>query len=418
MLPFILLAYVFSLEASMAGMEFFGWLGFLLSLVFLILSYEKKFFDYARPFTFAEWCLLGFFVAVVCGALMNTPEPTDRLFTIGRTRGVILLFGLKFLILLTFSRRTEKVFYVLFGVATLAALNAFYQYFSGVDLLRSSNELIERMADNPPIVYRTIGFFNSSMTFANSIGALIAIPFAFALINPQNKLSSRIIFSLVTFILAAALVTTFTRGAWIGALAALLVIACLKGWRAFVLMVAAITLTAYVTPKIHPYMEYRVRTTFDTHTKSASERIKLWKANFTIFKDYPLLGIGYGENERVIRQYYEKFNVASGFDGHAHSNFFQFLAGTGALGTFFFYGFAILLLIMNFKLWFKVRHNRDWITAFVLGALGTQIAMHVGGITECNFKDMEINHLFIFVFSMLLAVNYKVTKENIVKTQN
>lgn len=411
MLPYILFLYVFSLEASMAGMEAFGWLGFLLTLAILPLEFKKEpLKSYLKHWTVAEFCLVGFFIVVILGAIFNSPEPTDRLFTMGRTRGILLLFGLKFLVLLTFGKKTEKLFYVLFGVATLASLNAIFQYFTGVDIIRPSNEAIEKIASIPP-VYRTIGFFNSSMTFAHSIGALIALPFAFALVNPYQNRRSRMAFLLVTLLMGLALVTTFTRGAWLGAVSAILFVALLREWKTMLATIGAMTLIVFTVTKIHPSLEMRVRTTFDTHTQSATERMTLWQANTKIFTDYPLLGVGYGENERVVSEYFQKFHITSGFIGHAHSNFFQFLAGTGAIGTLFFYLFCLLMFVLNLKLWFKVSDRQDWISAATLGILGVQVCLHVGGLTECNFKDMEINHLFVFFFAMLLALNYKIQRE-------
>lgn len=412
-LPYLLFAYVFSLEASMAGMEFFGWLGFILTTVVFVFNFNKEpIKTYLKDWTLPEYLILGFFLVVILGAMLNTPEPTDRWFTVGRTRGILLLFGLKFLILLTFNKNTEKFLYVLFAVGMLASINAIYQYFTGVDLFRTNSDLLEKIAGTP-VVYRTNGFFNSSMTFGHSLGALIALPFAFALMNPKKHQYTRVLFSAVTLVMGLALITTFTRGAWMGAVSALLVISFLRDWKTLMATLGTMVVVVFAATKIHPSLEVRVHSTFDTHSQSASERMSLWKANTDVFKEYPLLGIGYGENERVISEYFKKSKISSGYVGHAHSNFFQFLSGTGLLGTLCFYLFALGILIINLKLWFKVQGTSNWISAFLLGAIGVQVCLHVAGLTECNFKDMEINHLFIFVFAMVLALNHKIKRENL-----
>ncbi len=413
-LPFLLFFYAFSLVTTMAGMEFASWLSFIsVCLLVFLHRNDQPYSSYLRFWTFADFALIALFLVVVAGALINAPEESDKVFIIGRARWVFLFLMLKFLFLIEWDQKLERVLYFIFFIASIVSLNALFQHFTGIDIWRETNDSIEFTGSAKPYpAYRSIGFFGSAMTFGNSFSILLPIPCAFALFTPWKKASLKFFFMLATFLIGLAVFSTFTRGAWTAALVSVLFIAVLKNIRAFIVSVASIIVVIYLGTSYQPALMGRLTSiVYPTKSSSTLERINIWKANYAIFKDYPLFGIGYGENESVVDQYYHRIKVENGFIGHAHNNLFQFLSGTGIMGTVSYLAFCIYMLVLNISIWRRVRKKESWASAFALGTLGAQVALHVSGITECTFKDMEINHLLIFIFALLLVISYKIKND-------
>ena len=70
--------------------------------------------------------------------------------------------------------------------------------------------------------------------------------------------------------------------------------------------------------------------------------------------------------------------------------------------------FILTFLLMTHRLWLDIPETHFWHRVIVLGALGAQISLHTGGVTQWNFGDAEVNHLFVFVLAMVafLAEKY------------
>jgi O-antigen ligase len=138
---------------------------------------------------------------------------------------------------------------------------------------------------------------------------------------------------------------------------------------------------------------------------SNSDRLFLWKMNLEMFKEYPILGIGYGENESRAGEWAARMGNPEAFTGHAHNNYLQWLAGTGALGFaayMFFIGFFLYLTV---RLWKRLPKELYWARAMTLAALGAQIHLHIGGFTECNFKAGATNHNLMLVLGLVASMS-------------
>ena len=407
-IPYTLVLYAVSLLTSMAGMEVFGWLTFLLTCVLLYSERQNpETSKVLHFFTPADAAALVFLAVVLLAPLVNTPEPYNYWDIIGRGRWVLLFIGLRYALLLTKVEPTEKIIRVVFYFACGVSVYALFQHFTGIDLLHETNIRIEFTGQTKPFpAHRSIGMFNSSMTFANSFAVFLSLPFAFFILAKKSDKKMRRLASLTATLAGLAVFSTFTRSGWLGGVFGILACAFIYNRKVFLGTVLAISFVVGLGVTFNPAIQTRFLTLFNPSYGSNSERVTMWKANYAIFKDYPLLGIGYWENERVVTDYYKKLGITDGFGGHAHNNFFQFLSGTGLVGTLAFYLFCISLFIYSWRLWQLLRLEESWQRPFVLGSMGAQVALHFGGIGECTFKDAEINHQLMLIFAMTLAIYY------------
>ena len=146
----------------------------------------------------------------------------------------------------------------------------------------------------------------------------------------------------------------------------------------------------------------RILFMFDYSNNYDSERVWLWKANFKIFMDHPLLGIGYGQYKFRLREYYDILGAPiSQFESHAHNQYLHFLAGTGALGLLCF------LIFVGFNLysgWQLIRLTKNTnLQTFAYGLFAAQISFLIGGLTESNFERAKVRWTYLVFTALVLA---------------
>ncbi|MNL17551.1 O-Antigen ligase [compost metagenome] len=142
----------------------------------------------------------------------------------------------------------------------------------------------------------------------------------------------------------------------------------------------------------------RVAETVTMTNQGDQERITIWKANWEMVKDHPMIGIGYSQNKVRLREYYDKTGVAPGyFEGHAHNEYIHLLSGTGILGLIcylIFLGYAFRAAYLAYK------NSRDSISKGLgLGLMGAMTCFYVGSLTESNFSIGKNRHMILFLMA-------------------
>jgi O-antigen ligase len=272
-----------------------------------------------------------------------------------------------------------------------------------------SHRAVQPLDFGPGIsLWRTAGFFGSPLQYGYIAGQHVCLPLAMALLLWQNSKTKGWLFwgSVAAYCLVSiSLITTFTRGAWLAMGVAHLTVAFIVARRlAGVLLGAGGAALAVMFLTVSTFRA-RVLTFFDPNYSSNSERWFLWKANFEMFKDYPILGIGYQENETRAGEYVARLGKPDAFTGHAHSNYIQMLAGTGITGFVTYLFLISFMLWLTWRLWKRLPQDLLWPRAIALAALGAQIQLHIGGFTECNFKAGATNHNFMVVWALVISLS-------------
>ncbi len=408
---FFLGFYILSLLLSMAGMEIFGWGTALCSLVLIAIRFNEISFgsrDYSSKII--DVSLLVLFLGAIVGALINSPEGAKTIDVIGRARWILLYFLLIPIMQVEFSDRLKKYFfYFLYFVLFVIFVYAIFQFYTGKDLIRGPEKMLGSAIERGERIvthWRSVGFFGMSMTFGNSMGVLSGV--LLGLFLTSRLWSNRFyLFGSAFFFTFISSFLSFQRGVWIG-LAGLVVsvlIVRLTGIKRWItILILSIMFLGIYT--LSPGIQRRVDSIFELHSGSQSERLVLWQANWEIFKDYPIFGVGYGENENIVAPYLGKLGYADGFRGHAHNNFFQFLSGNGLVGFVSFLLFSIFSMVLCYQA-YRGSPETSIRQGFFLGILGCQIFMHLGGLTECSFKDAEVNHQYIFWLALSRAIYLK-----------
>lgn len=253
-------------------------------------------------------------------------------------------------------------------------------------------------------VTRVEGLFQSSMPFAHTFGPMTALVFGWTLTAWRARAQQSKLLTVAAGILGLAIVLSLTRGVWIGlGLAAILMPPWLERRRGVLLSAVILALGLGAVAGV-PALRARALQSFDPARSYDSERVEIWKANFAMFRDSPLIGIGWNENGRRLREYFDRAGLpATQFQGHAHSQYFQALSGTGALGLLCYLLFAGGLLVVTGLALRRGAKDDWWMRGTLLGIWGAQIVFVVGGLTEANFSIAKNRYMYLFLTALALA---------------
>lgn len=337
----------------------------------------------------------AWFLISALGFLINSSPEAPWIFRLVIFKWILMLY----VFIYAFERIPfpEKILPwagLIFFVSNVFSLWTFftrYDFFRGIYLDIALSE------------HRLGGFFFDPMTYGHSyaMGFFMLLWATFFMTSKMPRWAVYFCW-LNVFLLGVTLLLTFTRGVWFGIFWGLLISAFLFHRRIGVWVSILLLLIFGALFASWPPFQERVLHVFHADQNYDSQRLTLWKANWEIFKDYPLLGIGYDENSRRLREYYDQMGVPEGFfEGHAHNQFLHLLAGTGLLGL------ACYLLIIGFFMresWRAYKVEKDpWWKGLMMGALAAQISFHLGAMTEANFEHSKVRFIMMILWTLIVV---------------
>ena len=229
--------------------------------------------------------------------------------------------------------------------------------------------------------------------------------------------------SLASLLIIAALVASWSRGAWLGTAVACLImlvavpkklargialtgniaILLAAAWTAGLLptsIVNRLTATASELVTISDVRGVEIAPS----NYAVIERLAHWQAAINMATDSPLFGFGLG-NYEVVYDDYRLINWEEPL-GHAHNLYLNLLAEAGLLGLIAYLAFWILI----FRITWSLRRQPDqFARSIAVGLLGcwSYIAVH------SVFDNLYVNNLFLHIGVLLsvLAILYRRTTQ-------
>ncbi len=212
-------------------------------------------------------------------------------------------------------------------------------------------------------------------------------------------------------LLGGALITSWSRGAWLGFGAALLVMLAFaprKRWRGLLLvggllLIGLLTAVSGLLPaslttrlgdfsgELGGFQDVRGQVITDANY-GVLERLAHWQAGLAMGDAHPWLGVGFGNYELAYPQYQAmnwKFPL-----GHAHNYYINMLAETGLVGLIAY--LVAWLIIFTLTIWLLgLTHGIE--RGLVLGLLGvwTHLAVH------SVFDKLYVDNLYLHIGAML-----------------
>jgi O-antigen ligase len=191
-----------------------------------------------------------------------------------------------------------------------------------------------------------------------------------------------------------AVLLTFTRNAYVGLVAALVLFATVRR-PALLLPIAAALVAVYLLAP--PGIRDRIRSTADLSDTTNRDRIAMAKAGWRMVRENPVFGLG----NDMVQPYYPlyrepgapRWNVP-----HLHDNVIQLAAANGPFAAAAYV--AIVLVFLARAIALVRRRDAPDRASLWAGALLAGAAISVAGLFEYNFGDTEVEMATLIVLAL------------------
>ena len=398
-----------------------GFAGFLLSYALFRAVRQQQIVN----FTWTPlYLLLGIFLVLSGLSAFNATSLTAWLNEWLKWAQMVVLIGLVMNL-----ADAGKWQWLIFGLIAAGLANALI---GGYEFLGGSGALHLAINDR---FFRAFGTFGQPNPFGGFMGLLLPLALMATLGYglrlwrqwQENLRIDRVscfamLFYLVaSIILLVGIAVSWSRGAWLGFIASLAVLALAlprKASQSAVLIVLLATFLTVVlstgllpqsvinrvnsaTEEYFTFTDVRgVNITSDNYP--VVERLAHWQAALAIASSHPWLGVGLGNYEAVYPDY-RLINWHFPL-GHAHNYYLNILAEAGIIGLL---GYGKLWLGTLWLTWRARQHPDPLARLVAIGLLGSWIYLSVHSL----FDNLYVNNLFVHIGLMLglLAVLYNQT---------
>lgn len=232
------------------------------------------------------------------------------------------------------------------------------------------------------------------------------VPLIYILIEKNRfKTQEKIYVSYGLFLSLFPMVWTQNRANWVAIMfvVGLMVISKnLKKGIIVVLTSTSLLLGAIYSEQVNNVYINRVESVIEfEEDRSIQGRFEIWKESLEIFKQEPVIGVGYSYQSFTEREDYFKYLKHKHPYGHSHNSYLYILATMGILGFVFFMGFNISLLYNLFE-------SKNFISHLALYLL---ISWQIMGFFETPIKYLDMMGVILYIIGYAQNKNIEEKKD-------
>jgi O-antigen ligase len=201
-------------------------------------------------------------------------------------------------------------------------------------------------------------------------------------------------------VVGVCLVLTWSRGAWLGALACVLLFLLLMGHKALSYLLLAVAPTVAIVHYLPGQMLRRFISIGSLQDSSIRYRVHLWEGVGKMLGDYWYCGVGVGE--AAFCEVYSRYALP-GIAGamHAHNLYLQLLCELGVVGLSMF--LVTIVMFICYALWYATGRGERSGRMMVLGGMCGIIAVLLMGLTDHIFYNYRIFLIFWLLIGIVVA---------------
>jgi O-antigen ligase len=392
---FIFCGFCLSVFVSQSLMDVFSTL-LIGASVWAAIKLKQNLFSYLSR---SEWIFIAIWILWLgVGLLFNGISVSETFVKLVEFKWLFTLTAAVFVFVRLQKTNSLGVWFKVFaGFFLFASSFAVLVYFLGFNPAHPG-----RVMDTfPDGTLRTGGFLAQPIVFGH-LQTIFVLFFIGALLWLWNTFKAKWFWIVVVAMSLAALLLSFTRGAWIGLIAGLAILFWMKSKKLFVISSVLGALLIGSAYAFWGAFQSRIDYAFKG---GDSERVYIWKANVEMFKEHPALGVGYGQNKNLMLEYYPKVNAPPGLlVSHAHNQYLEFLSGSGAIGLVFYLVFLFYPMLVAFKLLKNFIATDQFHSALLIGCIAALVSFIFGGLTEANFEHSKMKYAMIIIWGLILAL--------------
>ncbi len=328
---------------------------------------------------------------------------------------LITYVGVFFLALKIFDsrKRIKRAVIAIFFAGTLEAFLGIFQ------MLTKTNKIFWFWQSE----IKKGGYFGSFVNpnhFANYMGMVVCIEIGLLLSRPkipfypkreswrhyinrfESYISKNILLIFLISIMGTSIFLSLSRGGIICLLFSLLLLFTFQALKAFqrkktIIIIYSLIMAFLIWIGIDPVI--RELSTLLKLTKASPQRPIAWRDSLKIIKDYPLVGVGYG-NFRNIFPFYKSPSLGSAFWDHAHNEYIEYAVDTGLIGFLLFYFPIFSSLFWIIKRWFK--RTEAFSVGISLGGISAISLLLMANLYTFNLHIPAISFLFFFIMAITI----------------
>jgi O-antigen ligase len=317
--------------------------------------------------------LILFIVASAISSLMSK-NPAKSIADIGEAYGFLTVpVGLT--LYRSIPKLTRMATGALFILTVYLSLHGIYQYF-----FRGYYRSLDFRISGPTAHVMTFG------------GILLPLGILFISLFVQQRRWTPLAAGLVA---SFALLLTFTRGAWIGWLAGVVMLLALRMPRALLWGAPVLVLAITLSPMT---IFTRLASTFTLESSSNLDRVRMLQAGAEIIDDHPIFGVG-PTNIKEVYPLYRRADAPRFRIPHLHNNVVHIWAERGFLALL---AYGLLLFVIAAV----CLRARSMPGGKAIGDTGLAIlvAVTIAGLFEYSFGDSEVQLMMLDLFVLIFAI--------------
>jgi O-antigen ligase len=327
---------------------------------------------------------LAAFMGTTALSLVMSPQPEIGMSSVRKF--VLFAMGLLAVNFVNTPQRARISHGVLITMAAIAGGLGLVQFVISYIRFLTTRQL----ADDPTVLTRITGFMGHWMTFSGEQLLIwcAAVPALMAL-NRRWFIPAGIV--------GIALVFSFTRSVWLGAMAGFLAVAIKLPRKILVGVALPVALVSVLASGL---IYHRVSMSLGgSNFGPDSGRLALFFEGVRMIKDHPLFGVGPERIHTEFEHYYNGGNLRriNFYYGHLENNVLQIAAERGLLCLAAFFWLIFELYADLLEMLRTAPEDMRWL---VLSSIAALSGFLVAGFFSYNFGDSEILLLLLFIVSM------------------
>lgn len=243
---------------------------------------------------------------------------------------------------------------------------------------------------------RVISTFDNPNVFGEYL--IMMLPMVMSLFLIENGFKNRSFFMTAFASGALALIFTWSRGAWLGFIFAMLIYLIVVNRKSIAVYFVGIAALPFAYPFFPESIKSRIESIGNMADTSTSYRVHIWEAVWDMLHDWWLTGIGVGVG--AFEKIYPSYSLA-GIETapHSHNLFFQIFL---ELGIFGFFSFILVVFFAISKCCTYLIHGtqRD-VKLISTAALVGVLAILLQGLTDFVWYNYRVFLLFWVVLSVM-----------------
>ena len=294
----------------------------------------------------------------------------------------------------------------LFSCGVCSIYGIYQNFFSAPDTTWTDEDMFSE------IETRVVSTFENPNVFGEYL--IMLLPIALAFLISSKRISHKTSYLVCLGTSALALVYTWSRGAWLGCIASMLIFLIIISKRSISLYLLGIFALPIAIPMLPGSIIDRFSSIGNMTDSSTSYRVFIWEASVKMINDFLFTGIGIGTS--AFQTVYSEYALA-GIETapHAHNLYLQILVETGLFG---FLSFVAVMILFFMKLFTFMKNRCSFDEKIITGALACGIvAFLIQGLTDYVWYNYRIFSIFWIITALCVASINSFSSESIKNTE-